>query len=210
MVSNNRQENIMKSNSQKPNGSHTAKSLDNQTIKPGSSQTPVQDQLPIQSHAYKRHGNGGGVGAAQSSGKGIKVNPKYAGTTDVRFLKVALQFSYMFSATTQDMRIDHHWAVAFTLTCVEIDAFLGRNKCGFCWTLLTIDEGNPYWYWSLGRGYDQHVLVEDLYSSPRVSIQNSVADPYNEIRSAIDAIVKTGMRRARFFSASAANEGEVQ
>ncbi len=204
----------MKSNSQKPNGSHTAKSLDNQTIKPGSSQRPVQDQLPIQSHTYKRHGNGGGngggVGVARSSGEGIEVNPKYAGTTDVRFLKVALQFSYMFSATTQDMRIDQHWAVAFTLTCAEIDAFLGRNKRGFRWTLLTSDEGNPYWYWSLGREYDQHVLVEDLYSSPRVSIQNSVADPYNEIRSALDAIVKTGMRRARFFSASAANEGEVQ
>ncbi len=204
----------MKSNSQKPNGSHTAKSLDNQTIKPGSSQRPVQDQLPIQSHTYKRHGNGGGngggVGVARSSGEGIEVNPKYAGTTDVRFLKVALQFSYMFSATTQDMRIDQHWAVAFTLACAEIDAFLGRNKRGFRWTLLTSDEGNPYWYWSLGREYDQHVLVEDLYSSPRVSIQNSIADPYNEIRSALDAIVKTGMRRARFFSASAANEGEVQ
>jgi hypothetical protein len=116
----------------------------------------------------------------------------------------------MFSATTQDMRIGQHWAVAFTLTCAEIDAYLGRNKRGFRWTLLTSDEGKPYWYWSLGREYDQHVLVEDLYSSPRVTIHNPAGDPHNEIRSAIDAIVKTGMRRARFFSASAANEGEVQ
>jgi hypothetical protein len=200
----------MKSNSQKPNGSHTAKSLDGQTTKPGSSQRPVQDQLPIQSHAYKRHGNGGGVGAARSSGEGIEVNPKYAGTTDVRFLKVALQFSYMFSATTQDMRIEQHWAVAFTLACAELDAFMGRNKRGFRWTLLTIDDGNPYWCWSLGREYDQHVLVEDINTNPTVVIQNSASDPYNEIRNAIHAIAKTGMRRARLFSGDAANEGGVQ
>ena len=205
----------MKSNSQKTNSKRSEKPQEGQAVKCEPSGKYFIDQFKKQQNLTQSPGYGGGIREPRSAIGAIEVNPKegnskYAGTTDVRFLKVALQYPYMFNATTQDMRIDQQWAVAFTLACAEIDAYLGKNKRGFRWTMLAIEDGNPYWYWSLGREYDQQVLVEDLYFNPSVTIQNSANDPKNEIRDALTAIVKTAIRRARFFSTDAANEGELQ
>jgi hypothetical protein len=141
---------------------------------------------------------------------GVEVNTGISSTLDVRFLCAAIKYPYMFENPLGDMTIEHHWSAAFTLTCMEIDAFLGQNKRGFCWRQLDIEDGQPHWYWSLGQDYDHQVLVTDLATHPSAVIVQSVLDPKDELRNAIRALVETGMRRATFFSQEASNAGAMQ
>jgi hypothetical protein len=132
---------------------------------------------------------------------GVEVNTGLAPTLDVRFL---------FENPLGDLTIERHWSAAFTLTCMDIDAFLGKHKRGFCWRQLDIEDGQPHWYWSLGQDYDHQVLVTDLATQPSVVIAKSALDPKDELRNAIRALVETGMRRAGFFSREASNLGAMQ
>jgi hypothetical protein len=141
---------------------------------------------------------------------GIEINPGPAPTLDVRFLCVAINYPYMFENPLGDLTIERNCSAAFTLTCMEIDAFLGRYKRGFCWRQLDLDDGQPHWYWSLGQDYDHKVLVADLATQPSAVIVKSALDPKDELRNAIRALVATGMRRATFFSQEASNTGALQ
>ena len=141
---------------------------------------------------------------------GVEINTGLAPIQDVRFLCAAINYPYMFENALGDLTIERNWSAAFTLTCMEIDAFLGRNKRGFCWRQLDIENGQPHWYWSLGSDHDHQVLVTDLATQPSVVIAKSALDPKDELRNAIRALVETGMRRAGFFSREATNLGAMQ
>jgi hypothetical protein len=141
---------------------------------------------------------------------GIEINTGSAPTMDVRFLCAAIHYPYMFGNPLGDLCIDRHWATAFTLTCMEIDTFLGQNKRGFHWRQLDIEEGQPHWYWALGKEYDHQVLVTDLGAKTSVVIANSAADPRDALRQTIATFVDIGMRRAEFFGPNASNAGELQ
>ena len=141
---------------------------------------------------------------------GIEINAGPAPTLDVRFLCVAINYPYMFENPLGELSIERHWSAAFTLTCMEIDAFLGRDKREFRWRQLDIENGQPQWYWSIGKEYDYQVLVEDLGTNPRVVIAKSPADPKDELRNGVRSLVETGMRRAAFFNREASNSGAMQ
>ena len=141
---------------------------------------------------------------------GVEVNTGLSPIQDVRFLCVAINYPYMFENPLGDLTIERNWSAAFTLTCMEIDAFLGQNKRGFCWRQLDIEDGQPHWYWSLGQEYDHQVLVTDLATQPSALIVKSALDPKDELRNAIRALVETGMRRATVFSQEASNAGAMQ
>jgi hypothetical protein len=116
----------------------------------------------------------------------------------------------MFGKPLGGLSIQSQWSAAFRLTCLEIDTFLGENKWGFHWRQLDIEDGLPHWYWSLGKDYDHQVLVFDHDTGPKVVMAKSVADPCDELRNGVLAIVATGMRRATFFNREASNSGERQ
>jgi len=137
---------------------------------------------------------------------GVEVNTGLAPIQDVRFLCAAINYPYMFENPLGDLTIERNWSAAFTLTCMEIDAFLGQYKRGFCWRQLD----QPHWYWSLGQDYDHQVLVAELATLPSAVIVMSASDPKDELRNAIRALVATGMRRAKFFSQEASNAGAMQ
>ena len=141
---------------------------------------------------------------------GVEVNTGLAPTLDVRFLCAAINYPYMFENPLGDLTIERNWSTAFTLACIEIDALLGKNKRGFSWRQLDIENGQPHWYWSLGQEYDHEVLVTDLATRPTVVITKSALDPKDELRKAIRALVETGMRRAMFFNREASNTGAMQ
>lgn len=141
---------------------------------------------------------------------GVEINTGLAPIQDVRFLCVAINYPYMFENALGDLTIERNWSAAFTLTCMEIDAFLGRDKREFRWRQLDIENGQPQWYWSIGKEYDYQVLVEDLGTNPRVVIAKSPADPKDEIRNGVRSLVETGMRRAAFFNREASNSGAMQ
>ena len=141
---------------------------------------------------------------------GVEVNTGPSPVQDVRFLCAAINYPYMFENPLGDLTIERNWSAAFTLTCMEIDALLGRYKRGFCWRQLDIEDGQPHWYWSLGQDYDHQVLVSDLATQPSVVVAQSALDPKDELRNAIRALVESGMRRATFFSQEASNAGAMQ
>jgi hypothetical protein len=141
---------------------------------------------------------------------GVEVNTGLAPIQDVRFLCAAINYPYMFENALGDLTIERHWSAAFTLTCMEIDEFLGRNKRGFCWRQLDVENGQPHWYWSLGSDHDHQVLVTDLTTQPSVVIVKSELDPKDEVRNAIRVLVELGMRQAGFFSQEASNSGALQ
>jgi hypothetical protein len=141
---------------------------------------------------------------------GVEINTGLAPIQDVRFLCAAINYPYMFENALGELTIERNWSAAFTLTCMEVDAFLGQNKRGFCWRQLDIEDGQPHWYWSLGQEYDHRVLVADLATQPSALIVKSALDPKDELRDAIRALVATGMRRATVFSQEASNAGAMQ
>jgi hypothetical protein len=145
-------------------------------------------------------------------------------TLDVRFLCAALEYPYMFKNPIGDLRIAKEWSVAFTITCMEIDALLGVNKRGFCWRQLDVVEPDhwvidpvwkgstlqPLWYWSLDKAYDHKVVVEVGAKGPQARIVSSNADPEDELRNAIRCVVENGMRRVLTFNVGVSNAGELQ
>lgn len=140
----------------------------------------------------------------------VEVNTGPKSTLNVRSLGVAINYPYMFANPAGDLSITLHWSAAFALTCMALDEFLGRDKRGFCWRQLDIDGTVPHWYWSLGKEYDHHILVTDLGVNTSVVIAKSAADPQDDLRNAIRAIVDEGMRHAAFFNLEAGNPGERQ
>jgi hypothetical protein len=131
-------------------------------------------------------------------------------TLDVRFLPATIDYPYMFANPLGNLCIDRRWATAFTLTCKDIDAFLGDNKRGFHWRQLDIEDGRPYWHWSLGKEYDHQVLVTDLGEHTQVAIAHSAADPRDALREVIRSLVGIGMGRAEFFNPNGCHLGELQ
>lgn len=146
----------------------------------------------------------------------IDVTPSL--TCDVRFLGVSLQYPYMFANPLGQLTIERQWSAAFRLTCREIDAFLGQDKRGFHWRQLDMDDGQPHWYWSLGKDYDHQVYVlaqeggpgVGLRMQPRAVIVKPEADPRDELRHGIRYLVDTGIKRAAFFHRDVPNTGELQ
>ena len=141
---------------------------------------------------------------------GIEVVLTPGTTFDVRFLGVSMTYPYMFTNPLGHMFIDRNWNVAFKLTFMEIDAFLGADKLGFHWRQLDIEAGNdgvkPYWHWALDPKYNQTACVfgpDEHNNSPRVEICNSAGDPNSALRSTIAAMVDRGMRRAALFTQDA-------
>lgn len=129
---------------------------------------------------------------------------------DARYLPVALHYPSMFGNPLGPLCIAQHWTTAFTLTCLEIDAFLGQNQCGFHWRQLDIDNSQPHWYWALGAEYNLQLLLPDFIAHPHVVIARSAADPVDALRHSIRALVDRGMRRAAFFNQDAGKPGELQ
>ena len=129
---------------------------------------------------------------------------------DVRYLPVALHYPSMFGNPVGQMCIAQRWSTAFTLTCLEIDAFLGQNPFGFHWCQLDIESGQPRWDWALGQEYNLQVLVTGSVPHPQVMMAYPDADPLGAKRMVIRAIVERGMRRAAFFNLDADNTGELQ
>jgi hypothetical protein len=136
---------------------------------------------------------------------GINVEPM--STVDVRSLGAAINYPYVFENPLGALSIACHWATVFTLTCMEIDKFLERDRRGFCWRQFCIEGDAPHWDWSLGKGYDHQVLVTDLGVNASAVIAKSAADPQDNLRNAIRAHVDAGMRRAVFFNLEAGNPG---
>lgn len=127
---------------------------------------------------------------------------------DVRFLGVAIQYPYMFANPLDQMFISKNWSAAFRLTCLEIDTFLGEDKRGFHWRQLSIEDGQPIWFWALGPEYDHTVWMAGPLSNPTVSIARSADDPQDELRNAIHTLVDSGMRRALSFGRQERASGE--
>jgi len=142
--------------------------------------------------------------------EGIEFNPGSALALDVRSLRAAVEYPTMFANPLGALCIDRNWATAFTLTCMEIDAFLGSDKRGFHWRLLGIEGDEPHWYWALGKQYDHQVLIAGQLEAPSVVIEKSVADPHDALRNAIGFLVQRGMHRAAFFSQGVGSSGEIQ
>ncbi len=130
-------------------------------------------------------------------------------TFDVRFLGAAIQYPYMFSNPLDQMVISKKWSVTFRLTCQEIDAFLGEDKRGFHWRQLSIEDGQPLWYWALGPEYDHTVWMAGPLSNPTVSIARSPDDPQDELRNTIRTLVDKGMRHALSFGLEEGVSGEL-
>jgi hypothetical protein len=172
------------------------------------------DGIEINSLPHAAESGGGGSGSGG-------VPP----TQDVRFLTVALHYSYMFENPLGDLTIERRWAGAFSQTCIEIDAALksfsgtadqtSRNH-GFCWRLMNAEDGQPDWMWMLGKEYEQRVMVEPvLGGEPQVVIAASNIDPADTLRQTIQAIVKRGQIRALNAGQLASNDavfatGELQ
>ena len=156
------------------------------------------------------HSTSNASNASNASQYSIEVVLTASTTFDVRLLRVSLTYPYMFAQPSGPMFIDRNWNVAFKLTCMEIDAFLGEDKRGFHWRQLDIEVRNdgarPYWYWALNPQYNQTVMVhgaDSTHKHPRVEICNSAEDPNNALRSTIAAMVDKGMRRAVFVTQDA-------
>ena len=141
---------------------------------------------------------------------GIETSTGTSTVLDVRSLFTTTHFPYMFRNPFGPLCIAGHWTTAFTLTCMEIDAFLGQNPCGFHWRQLDIESGQPRWDWALGQEYNLQVLVTGSVAHPHVVTAYPDADPLGAKRMVIRAIVERGMRRAAFFNQDARNSGEQQ
>ena len=141
---------------------------------------------------------------------GIEITTSPTAVVDVRFLSVAIHFPYMFENPLGEMSIKRHWAAAFTLTCMEIDRFLGTNKRGFHWRQLDIEDGRPYWYWALDSRYDHSVTWSGSAVDSVVCIVPPAADPRNAIRSAIERFIEIGKQRTLTGDVVASNEGTMQ
>jgi hypothetical protein len=122
---------------------------------------------------------------------GVEVNAGASSLLDVRFLCVAIDYPHMFRNPRAVLSIERQWATAFTLSCMEIDALLGRHNHWFQWTQLDIHNGSPVWQWSLGKQDDQQ-------------------DVHEERKAAINLIVSKGTFRAMHFNQSANDAGELQ
>lgn len=125
----------------------------------------------------------------------MEINAGKTPNMDVRFLSVALHFDYMFERPFGNLTIDRRWAAAFTQTCIEIDKALGGSTHGFSWRMLDAEGGEPHWYWTLAKEYDQQVRCFFDGENTRVEIVHPWSDPVGELRSTIWGIVDRGMRR---------------
>jgi hypothetical protein len=139
----------------------------------------------------------------------IEINAGQKSTIDVRFLAVALHYPYMFATPFNERVINRPWAPAFTQTCIDIDRALGNSTHGFCWRMLDAENGEPNWYWSLAKEYDQQLSY--IYDGKNISVEvvNPRHDPAGELRSTIQAIVDKGKRRAMNWKAGAANDAHA-
>jgi hypothetical protein len=136
----------------------------------------------------------------------IEINAGQKSTIDVRFLAVALHYPYMFATPFNELGINRTWAPAFTQTCIDIDRALGSSTHGFCWRMLDAENGEPNWYWSLAKEYDQQLSYIYDGKNIHVEVVNPGHDPAGELRSTIQAIVDKGKRRAMYWQAGAAND----
>jgi hypothetical protein len=139
----------------------------------------------------------------------IEIDAGRKHTIDVRFLSVALHYPYMFATPFNDLVINRPWAPAFTQTCIDIDRALGHSTHGFCWRMLDAENGEPNWYWSLAKEYDQQLSYIYDGKNIHVEVVNAGHDPAGELRSTIQAIVEKGKRRAMNLQSGAANDAHV-
>jgi hypothetical protein len=141
---------------------------------------------------------------------GVEINTGASPILDVRFLCAAIKYPYMFNRKHASLQIERQWSAAFTLTCMEVDAFLGEDKRGFQWMQLDIANGRPRWHWSLGTSNDQLGAVADSESHAHTEHGKARSASNSELFHAIQSIVDNGMRRATLFNLDASNSGDMQ
>jgi len=141
----------------------------------------------------------------RQSAAAIEIDMGKSPTMDARFLCVAINYPYMFDNPCASMIIDRQWAPAFTLTCMEIDKVLGNSTHGFCWRMLSDDDGFPCWAFTLAPEYNQRVAITWTPHGPDVEILNPAKDPHDRLRETIRAIIGRGVERALAAKGEAAN-----
>ena len=149
------------------------------------------------------------VAKKRKPGTGIEINAELQSTMDVRFLCVAQYFPYMFERPISDLTIDCRWAQAFTQTCIEVDRALGNNTHGFSWRRLNTEGGEPHWYWSLAKAYDQKVRCYLDGENTHVEVETPWTDSAGALRRSLVDIVDKGMRRALAAQEGAANDADT-
>jgi hypothetical protein len=115
------------------------------------------------------------------------------GAFDVRLLKMARRFPYMFKGRHHDLIVNRYWIHAFEQTCVDIDNMLGQDKCGFRWTELTKLARRPYWHWELGDAYNLSILLDHVGDKTTFRLVDSALDPGQFKRDTIHLIVDRGI-----------------
>ena len=119
-----------------------------------------------------------------------------APTTDLRLLRLATQYPWMFSEPHLGMEMRDAWFAVFEELCADISAQLGSNKRGFHWRQLTLEGNRPFWYWRLGEEMDLCVGMVRSLAEISFSVINPDADPQNKVRDAIHKLVAEAQARA--------------
>ena len=119
-----------------------------------------------------------------------------APTTDIRMLRLATQYPWMFSEPHLGMEMRDAWFAVFEELCSDISAQLGSYKRGFHWRQLTLEGNRPFWYWRLGEEMDVCVGMVRSLAGVSFSVMNPDADPQNKVRDSINRLVNAGQARA--------------
>ena len=119
-----------------------------------------------------------------------------APTTDIRMLRLATQYPWMFSEPHLGMEMRDAWFAVFEELCADISTQLGPNKRGIHWRQLTCEGNRPFWYWRLGEEMDLCVAMVRSITGPSFKTMNPAADPQNKLRDAISKLVKGAQARA--------------
>ena len=123
----------------------------------------------------------------------VRIDFTTNGVFDVRLLKVARRFRYMFKGQHDDLIVNRYWIHAFEQTCVDIDEMLGQEKCGFRWTELTTQAGRPCWHWELDDVYNISVVLDHAGDNTTFRLVDSPLDPGRFKRDTIHFIVDRGI-----------------
>ena len=124
----------------------------------------------------------------------LKQSPN--GWFTLRTLRLAMRYPYMFPNRNLGLEMCVAWNPTFGQLSADIDAQLGKDKCGFHWRQLTQDNGAPAWYWRLDPALDQRLVMTMVEGEMDLTVLNPEGDPKRELRDAIRDLVNTAMVKA--------------
>ena len=118
------------------------------------------------------------------------------GFIDLRILRLAVQYPYMFYRPDLTMVLRPEWFCTFERLCSSIDALLGENKQDFHWTLLHSDTTAFCWYWHVMESSDACVGMIKTNYFTTFMLPTPNGDMCSRLRQSIAQAVQSAMEEA--------------